>query len=234
VCSNYDPVLDKTRLQQFFGVEGQLPLDLKERIWPAYLAPFVRRHEHADVGDEAVPERELMVGSFGMIPHWAKDTKIARTCINARSETVQEKNSFRDAWRWSRHCIIPAEAIFEPDWRTNKFVPTRIVRTDGRPMGIAGLWTKAQIGGETLYSFTMLTINADDHPFMKVYHKPKDEKRMLVILQEEDYGAWLSASPEESREFLRQFPAEMMTVDSGFTSHQDPMPQNGLQPELYR
>jgi putative SOS response-associated peptidase YedK len=207
-------MLDSTRLKEYFGVEGDIPLDLKPSTWPAYLAPFIRKHEHADVGDEAVPFRELMTGSFGMIPHWSKDEKIARKTYNARSETVQEKPSFRDAWHLGRHCIIPAVAIFEPDWRSGKPVPTRIVRTDGRPMGIAGLWTGwKQPNGEILRSFTMLTINADDHLFMRDYHEQKKEKRMVVILQDEEYDAWLS-SPEESRFFLRQYPAELMAVYS--------------------
>lgn len=214
MCSNYDPVLDKAKLRNHFGVDD-LPADLKPRLWPGYDGPFVRKHEFADVGDEAVPFRELMVGSFGIIPHWAKDLKIARKTYNARSETVHEKNSFKDAWRLSRHCIIPAEAIFEPDWRSGKCNPTRIVRTDGKPMGIAGLWTgKRMLNGEVLRSFTMLTVNADDHLFMRDFHKPQDEKRMVVILHEEEYDAWLAASPDESRYFLRQFPAELMTVSA--------------------
>ena len=212
MCSNYDPVLDPAKLRGNFGV-GNLPSDLKPRLWPGYVGPFVRKHEFADVGDEAVPFRELMIGAFGLIPHWSKDTKISRQTYNARSETVHEKPSFRDAWRLSRHCIIPAEAIFEPDWRSGKAVPTRIGRADGKPMGIAGLWTGwKQANGEILRSFTMLTVNADDHPFMRNYHKPEDEKRMVVILQDEEYDAWLSASAEESRFFLRQFPAERMEI----------------------
>lgn len=214
MCSHYDPVLDKATLRQYFGVED-IPPDLKASTWPAYLAPFIRKHENADVGDEAVPFRELMTGSFGMIPHWAKDEKIARHTYNARTETVHEKPSFRDAWRLGRHCIIPAAAIFEPDWRSGNPVPTRIVRTDGKPMGIAGLWTGwKQPNGEILRSFTMLTINADDHLFMRDYHEQKKEKRMVVILQDEEYDAWLSAPAEESRFFLRQYPAELMAVYS--------------------
>jgi putative SOS response-associated peptidase YedK len=54
----------------------------------------------------------------------------------------------------------------------------------------------------------MLTINADDHPFMRQYHKPEDEKRMVVILDETDYDAWLAAPVTHSRDFLRQFPAD--------------------------
>ena len=48
----------------------------------------------------------------------------------------------------------------------------------------------------------MLTINADHHPLMKEFHKPADEKRMLVILPEPAYDEWLVASPQKSREFL--------------------------------
>jgi putative SOS response-associated peptidase YedK len=213
MCSHYDPLLDREALNRYFGVDDILP-DLKDSLWPGYMGPFVRKHEHADVGDEAVPFRELMVGAFGMIPHWAKDMKITRQTYNARSETVHEKPSFRDAWRLSRHCIIPATGFFEPDWRSGKAKPTRIVRTDGKPIGIAGLWTGCKFpSGDIIRSFTMLTVNADDHPFMRNYHKPGDEKRMIVILHEDQYDAWLSAPPEESRQFLRQYPAELLTVD---------------------
>lgn len=213
MCSHYDPVIEANTLFDYFRVENPLPLDLKPSLWPGYIGPFIRKHEHADVGDEAVPFRELMTGSFGMIPHWAKDTKISRQTYNARSETVHEKPSFRDAWRLARHCIIPATGFFEPDWRSGKAIPTRIARKDGRPIGIAGLWTGwKQPNGEILRSFTMLTVNADDHPFMRNFHKPDDEKRMIVILHEKDYDAWLAAPAEVSRLFLRQYPAELLSV----------------------
>ncbi len=86
------------------------------------------------------------------------------------------------------------------------------MRADGQPMGIAGLWDKwkNKLTGQTLHSFTMLTVNADDHEFMKNYHKPQDEKRMVVILQDIDYEGWLLARAEESRFYLRQYPAELL------------------------
>lgn len=210
MCSNYKPLLNRQKLETHFGV-SDIPEGLKETLWPGYIGPFIRKHEFADVGDEAVPFKELMVGSFGMIPHWSKDTKIARNTYNARSETVHEKPSFRDAWRLGRHCIIPAEFIYEPDWSSGKPVFTRIERTDGKPMGIAGIWTGwRQSDGQVLRSFTMLTVNADDHAFMRNFHKPEDEKRMVVILHDHEYDAWLSAPPEESGSFMRQFPADLM------------------------
>ena len=60
--------------------------------------------------------------------------------VHARSETASVKRSFREAWKKAQHCIIPAVAIYEPDWRTGKAIPTRISRADGRLLGIAGLW----------------------------------------------------------------------------------------------
>lgn len=119
---------------------GDLLLGLQPRFWPGYFGPFSRKHEFADVGDEAVPERELLVGSFGLIPHWSKEATIARRTYNARSETLHQKPSCRDAWKAARHCVIPAEAIYEPDRRSGKAVSTRITRADGMPMGNAGIW----------------------------------------------------------------------------------------------
>lgn len=96
-----------------------------------------------------------------------------------------------------RHCIIPAEAFYEPDWRSGKAVSTRIRRADGTPMGIAGIWTGWKSpDGSVVRSFTMLTINAETHPFMRNFHKPEDEKRMVVVLNEDAYGAWLGAPVE--------------------------------------
>ena len=81
-------------------------------------------------------------------------------------------------------------------------------------MGIAGLWSVWKPpGGETIYSYTMLTINADQHPFMRQFHKPDDEKRSVVILHEQDYDGWLQASTADSRDFLNPYPADSLVAE---------------------
>lgn len=208
MCSHFESTNDKAKLKLHFGVD--LPSELaRHDVWPGYLSTFVRRHPSADVGDEAVPSREGLLGSFGLIPAWAKDAKIARHTYNARSETVAEKPSFRDAWRRAQHCIVPVDAFFEPDWRSGKAIPTRIASVSGAPMGVAGLWaTWKDEKDKVLHSFTMLTINADTHPLMNQLHKPPDEKRMIVILPPARYDDWLQASARDSMDFLRPWPAE--------------------------
>ena len=210
---------DRERYLRHFGVEP--PADLgKFDVWPTYAASFIRRPREADVDDEAVPEREALPGQFGLIPHWATDTTIARRTYNARSETVAVKPSFRDAWRQGRRCIIPAEAFYEPDWRSGKAVSTRIARADGAPKGIAGLWSSWKSDeGDTVYSFTMLTINAAAHPLMQNFHKPADEKRMVVILPPERYRGWLEAKPADSMEFMMPFAASALQSSAAVAEH---------------
>jgi putative SOS response-associated peptidase YedK len=191
MCSHYQSVKEREKLLKQFGVEP--PADsAKFDLWPGYLGTFIRKHPHAALGDEAVPAREAINGLFGLVPHWATDTTITKSTYNCRSETAAEKPSFRDAYKRNQRCIIPAEAIYEPDWRSGKAVATRIEHVSGEPLGIAGLWSswKNPKNGR-VHSFTMLTINADTHPLMKQFHKPTDEKRMVVILPPQHYQGWL-------------------------------------------
>ena len=210
MCNHYQAVKDREQLRRHFGVEP--PEDLgKHDLWPGYAGFFIRKHPHADVNDEAVPTREALNGLFGLVPHWSPDTSITQRTYNARSETVASKPSFRDAWKKAQHCIIPAEALYEPDWRSGRAIPTRISRADGEPMGIAGLWSSWKSPqGELIYSYTMLTINATEHPLMKHFHKPMDEKRMMVILPDDDYENWLNAPAGRSFSWLRPYPAQAL------------------------
>lgn len=215
MCAHYEGISDPKAFAEWFdaappSASGKLDL------WPATMGAMIRRPAEADSGDEAVPEREGVPAMFGLVPHWATDIKIARNTYNARSETVASKPSFRDAWRKARHCIIPATAIYEPDWRSGKAVPTRIARTDGRAMGIAGIWDSwRQPDGSWMQSYSMLTINADDHELMRNFHKPTDERRMVVILSEGTYADWLVAPAEKSMGFMQPYPAERLVAVAG-------------------
>lgn len=210
MCAHYEATADREHYLRYFGVE--LPADAQRHdLWPGYAGSFIRKPRPEDHAGEP-PALEAMAGVFGLIPHWARDTTIARRTYNARSETVAEKPSYRDAWRLGRRCIIPADAFYEPDWRSGKAVPTRIARADGQPMGIAGIWTGWHSpDGHIVRSYSMLTINAADHPLMRQFHQPQDEKRMVVILPEDRYRDWIEASQEQARELLRPYPAEQMT-----------------------
>jgi putative SOS response-associated peptidase YedK len=222
MCSHYQAVKNAERLERHFGVSAPVTgeLAIKSDMWPGYLGSFIRAHPLTDVGDEAVPKAEHLPGLFGLVPHWADSTKLTKSTFNARSETASEKPSFRDAWKKAQHCIIPAEAIYEPDWRSGKAIATRISTTDGSPLGIAGLWsTWKSDKAEIVHSFTMLTINATSHPMMQNFHKPADEKRMVVILPPERYQDWLVATPADSMDFMLPFEASALQSSAAVAEH---------------
>ncbi|WP_329046078.1 SOS response-associated peptidase [Pseudomonas aeruginosa] len=208
MCSRFESP-SSAELATAFGVD--LALAAQSDIFPGYQAPFLRAAA-PEAGEDGEPLGwEALFGVFGLLPPWSKDVKLARSTFNARSETIAVKPSFRSAWRRAQHCIIPARAIYEPDWRSGKAVPARICRADGELMGIAGLWERwTSPDGETVHSFTMITINAEDHPLMRNFHRPGQEKRMVVILPKGVYRDWLSASAEQAREYLQQYPAERL------------------------
>lgn len=184
-------------------------------MWPKYTGVFIRKPPVTDPHDEAVPEREALNGRWGLVPGRTRPDGAAKqlklSTFNARDDRVVKAFTFSEAWRRAQHCIIPVEAFYEPDWRTNEAVPTRFTRVDGQPMGIAGLWDSWNEPGKgPLLSFTMLTINAADHPLMSNFHKKTDEKRMIVVLSESQYREWLEAPAAASMEYLRHYPAHKL------------------------
>jgi putative SOS response-associated peptidase YedK len=208
MCANYRPV-ERGMLETRFYVpspDSDFPLE----TFPGYMAPFIRP-PHAD---STPGDRACALGMFGLVPHWAKDESIARNTYNARTETVAEKPSFRNAFKRGQFCIIPVTSIYEPCYESGKAVRWEISAADGGPLGIAGLWEHKQSGpnGLPLLSFTMLTINADDHPLMKRMHKPDDEKRMVVILEPGQYDDWLQCPAEDAADFFAEYPADKLAA----------------------
>jgi putative SOS response-associated peptidase YedK len=208
MCANYRPSTREI-LQHHFQVA---PPDSAYSVetYPGNMAPLIRP-PHAD---SVVGDRACALGMFGLVPSWAKNTTIARHTYNARTETVAEKPSFRNAWRRRQFCIIPVMSFFEPSYESGKPVRWEIAGATGEPLGLAGIWEfkKERPNDLPLLSFSMLTINADDHPLMKRFHKPGDEKRMVVILPPDQYDDWLHCPVEEASSFLTQFPAERLVA----------------------
>lgn len=130
--------------------------------------------------------RHLDLYRWGLVPMWAKEIGRFST-INARAETIDTKPAFRGPFRHHR-CLIPVDGYYE--WQqydaTHK-QPWYYHATDNEPMAFAGLfdiWTSPE--GDQLRSATIIVTTAN--ATTKEIHD-----RMPVILQPEDWQAWLSA-----------------------------------------
>ena len=221
MCSNYQPVTSEDRLLTFFGVDKDPAKQVQTpaEVWPLYLAPFIR------LAEDGSGNRIIEHGQFGMMLPFRAELAYGRKTYNARTETVDQLITFKSAWANGQRCVIPAEAIYEPCFESGQAVSWRIHRPGGVPMGIAGVYrmgiTKA---GEKIWSFAMLTVNAAGHPVFQRMHRPQDEKRMLLILDEEDYSDWLTCSEPKARIYWRQW-------DGALDSEAAPLPPRQRSPK---
>jgi putative SOS response-associated peptidase YedK len=206
MCINFRPPSPEL-LNTVLGVLVDL---YKEGDWPAetwkdYAAPIIRAG--------ADGRRVGRLATYGMVPRKCipPGVKVFDT-MNARAESIGEKRSFSSAWRKTQLCAVPMMCFYEPGYESGKAERFGIGMQDDSMFSVAGLWREwAQPDGTLATSFTQLTINADEHPLMRRFHKPGDEKRSLVVIPNEELDDWLACrDPELARSFLRPFPAESM------------------------
>lgn len=124
---------------------------------------------------------------WGLVPFWAKDLKAGARMINARSETVATKPSFRSAFK-RRRCLVLADGFYEWKKEGNQKQPYYISRRDDQPFCLAGLWEtwkdKSIEHALAVETCTILTTEANN--VMQPLHD-----RMPVILDKEIHDFWL-------------------------------------------
>ncbi len=204
-------MLDDTQWDWHIGRQNP-PRWWEPEIHPRSLGPFVRA---------AGGGRDLVLGQWALIPHFAKTARLPYQTNNARAEELASKMSLHQPWRRGQRCIIPAWSFDEPCWETSKNVWWRFRRADGAPWGLAGLfnaWTDPATG-EVIESYTMLTLNADDHPLMRRMHKPKadrpidaQDKRSVIPIEMADVDQWLLGSVDDAEQLLRLAPVEVFAA----------------------
>ena len=192
MCTNFTPTRKAPWVKAHFGID--LPTsDYPAEAYPGYAAPIVvKSHNSGRVA--------CGLARFGLIPSWAKDEKISRHTYNARSETVREKQSYRNAWKHRKYAITLLDNFYEPNYESGKAERWKIELAVKEPFGIASLWETwiNPSSGEVITSFTMLTVNADEHPVMKKFHRLGDEKRTPLVLSTSQFNQWLSANETQA------------------------------------
>ncbi|MFZ6686371.1 SOS response-associated peptidase [Undibacterium sp. SXout11W] len=202
MCVNYTP----TRKEQLahFNVSGQHLDDYKLETWQDYSAPIIRHH---------CGKPEVLLAAYSMIPKSKMPPDVKRfSTMNARAETIGQLRSYAKPWRESKLCLVPMQHFYEPCYESGKAERWEIGLKHEDDFAVAALYREwPEENGAVSYSFTQITINADEHTLMKRMHRPGDEKRSLVIVPRSDYDEWLSCTdPEFARTLLQLYPAELM------------------------
>ncbi len=212
MCGRYAAAKDPAALAEEFEVEATP----EESLQPDFnVAPTKKVYLVVERDRDAVAERALVIGRWGLVPSWAKDPSIGSRMINARAETVAEKPAFRRAFA-KRRCLIPADGYYEwylptsPDAPLGKGgkplkQPFYIHPADGSSLAMAGLyeWWRDPTREDDdpaawRLTCTVITTEASDEV-------GRIHDRMPMTIAPADWQAWLDPAhgAAESAALLR-------------------------------
>lgn len=204
MCGRYGRRADKQRIAEWMqahntSVFDETYLAPSYNVAPTDFQPIVRLDRDG--------QRELTVMRWGLVPYWAKDSKIGFSTINAKSETVTTSPTFREAMK-RRRCLVPAEWFYE--WQKTDATtkqPYAISLRDDSLFAFAGLWERWKDKAKDLVLETYTVLTTDPNELLEPIHN-----RMPVILAPKDYQRWLEPGEPAHlpTDLLRPYPAEAM------------------------
>jgi len=187
VCGRFSITGDLDFYAEYFGVDEVLT-DPLAQSWN--VAPT----DDVYVIAEREGKRQLGAMKWGLVPHWAKDTRSIQ--INARSETVATTPAFRDSFARKR-CLIPADGFYEWETPEKGRAPHWVYRADGHPMVFAGIWASRLDPESGEWRRTCSIITKDAEGVISSIHD-----RMPVALVPEVWGAWLDRDLDDADKAL--------------------------------
>lgn len=223
MCSRYSLTSPPAAVRAYFGYADTPNFPARYNIAPTQPIAVVARDR------EGVRRFRLM--RWGLLPAFVKNPKTFPILINARSEEVLVKPSFRNAMRW-RRCLIPADGFYE--WTGAKGKRPFLLRPRrGELIAFAGLYERwrDQEGGE-IDTVVILTCPANRK--VSALHD-----RMPVVLPSEHFEAWLDVkqtTPEAAQKLLLPAPDDVETIEMhpkiNHSKRDEPGIQKPLEPSL--
>ena len=175
-------------------------------------------------------ERHFALVRWGFIPSWVKEVKPGKPLINARSETLLERPSFRNAFR-RRRCLIPADGYYE--WLGDvpgKKIPYFIHRPDHGLFAFAGLWEHwLGADGSELETAAIITTAPND-TIAQIY------SRMPAVIHPESFAQWLdvrNVEAEEAAQFLKPAPEDYFAFEPTVIERKQQPPRPKTQLTLF-
>lgn len=201
MCGRARLSTDVSEIKLVFSIPPERPTPNFAANWnapPTADLPVVRL-------DPRNGQRSLDLLRWGLVPRWAKDTKIGYTTFNAKSEGIETKPTFRDAFL-KRRCLVPIDNFYEWKKDGKERQPYAIARADRQIMALAGLWEVWRSpAGEVLRSFTIVTTAAN--ALLAPLHE-----RMPVILDKDAWAVWLGEDEGDYQSLMAAYPQEKLAL----------------------
>lgn len=183
MCGRYSIVITEEQLRKQFSRSLQTPeagLQTNYNVAPT---------QNGLVITDRKPD-QLSAFRWGLVPFWAKDLKIGARMINARSEGIEDKASFRTPIR-ERRCLVLADSFYEWQRRKEGKQPYRIKPTDGSLLVMAGIWAQWQPKDtpDAKPVFTYSIITGPPNSEMTPIH----DRMPMLLTNDEQQAAWLNS-----------------------------------------
>jgi putative SOS response-associated peptidase YedK len=231
MCGRYAQSADMRELMEQFEVTGTSPaqsIPLNWNIAPTNPIYIVR----SPLKEQSQCKKDLAIVSWGLIAPWLTDTAEAKTsqsrAINARSEGVHEKPTFKDAFK-QRRCLVPAQGYYEWATALGRYKPKQafyISSRDGAQLSIAGIWSSWRApNGEVIESASIITQEAQGE--LATIHS-----RMPVFMPHDRWDAWLDPENKEIenlRNLMVVQSPEAIVKAHPVSSHVNSVANNGTQ-----
>jgi putative SOS response-associated peptidase YedK len=199
MCGRYAQSLNTSELAEEFGIGVTTPAEELPSTWniaPTNPIYIVRASQ------TIAEQRELSIASWGIMAHWHQSEAEARAsqshAINARSESIHEKPTFRNAFRTQR-CLVPADGYYEWATALGKYSPKQpfyISSSKTRSLPIAGIWsTWKSMEGEIIQSAAIITREA-------VGELATIHSRMPVFMERAKWSDWLDPKNREIEDLI--------------------------------
>lgn len=185
------------KLGQRFCADNTLIIKPSYNVVPGNLMPVIIRKN---------PNQAVLM-KWGLVPFWAKDPRIGYKMINARSEEIHHKPSFRKPIRCQR-CLVPADGFYEWQRQNQEKIPFYLALKNQESFALAGIydqWRDAE--NKTTFSFSIITTQPNSLV-------AKIHNRMPVILKKADEDKWLDLKTDLTKilQLLQPYPASQMTA----------------------
>ncbi len=210
MCGRFTQQRPASELGEIFAAEP-----LADELGPRFnVAPT----DDAFVVVQRDDRRAITAYRWGLVPHWASDLKAGSRMFNARAETLAASPAFRVAFK-QRRCLVPVDSFYE--WKREGTIrqPYRVVREDGRPLALAGLWAGWHDPATETVRRTFTIVTTTPNEALADLHD-----RMPVILPDDAWQRWLDPAAADSGELramlepsdaiaLRIYPVERLVND---------------------
>lgn len=183
MCGRFTQFMTEAEMRSYYQAEVKMALAPSYNVTPSSEIAVLVEYDK---------QRLIVPMRWGLIPSWSKPHQKLPIMINAKSETIHEKPSFRRCFQ-KRRCLIIANGFYEWDAHQQPKQPYYVHAKDNQPLAFAGIWDKwrdEEDDNKTIISCAILTTQANS--VIEELHE-----RMPVVLTSANYDVWLDNQTDD-------------------------------------